>query len=42
MLWVSGQTGPVITFEIYMICNTGKSPTMKKIIEANKAIADEI
>ena len=37
MLWVSSKTQPDMTFEVYMICNTVKIPTMK-MVEANKAI----
>ena len=39
MLWVTGQTGPDPCFETCMICNTGKSPAMKKVMEANKAVS---
>ena len=39
MLWVSSQTRPDMAFEVCIMCNTGKSPTMKKILEANKAVS---
>ena len=38
MLWVSSQTRPDLSFETCIMSNTGKSPTMNIIHEANKAV----
>ena len=39
MLWVTGQTRPDLAFETCSMSNVGKNPTVKKILEANKAVA---
>ena len=39
MLWVTSQTRPDMSFETCMMSNMGKEPTVRKIIEANKALA---
>lgn len=38
LLRVSSNTRPVMAFEVCMMHNTFKSPTMKKMVETNKAI----
>ena len=38
MLWVTSQTRPDSAFETCMMSNPGKSPTIKLIKEANKAV----
>jgi len=38
MLWVTSQTRPDLAFETCAMSNTGKTPTVKKIIDANKAV----
>ena len=38
MLWVSSQTRPDLSYETCMMGNTGKSPTMSMIHNANKAL----
>lgn len=38
MLWVTSQTRPDVSFETCQMSNTGKNPTVKMILEANKAV----
>ena len=38
MMWVTNQTRPDMAFETCVMSNQGKNPTVKKIIEANKAV----
>ena len=38
MLWVTTQTRPDMSFEACSMSTVGKKPTVKKIVEANKAV----
>ena len=38
MLWITNQTRPDMAYETCMASNLGKSPTVRKILETNKAI----
>lgn len=38
MMWVASQTRPDVSFETCAMSNTGKSPTVKMLFEANKAV----
>ena len=38
MLWVTNLSRPDLAFETCMMCNQGKNPTVRKIVEANKAV----
>ena len=38
MNWVSTQTRPDASFEVCVICNTGKSPNVKALKDANRAL----
>lgn len=38
MLWVTALTRPDLAFETCMMSNPGKQPTIRKIVEANKAV----
>ena len=38
MLWVTNQTRPDMAFETCVMSNTGKDPTVRKIVDANKAV----
>ena len=38
MIWITSQTRPDLAFDTCMMSNTGKSPTVNKIVEANKAV----
>ena len=37
-MWVTNQTRPDMAFETCAMSNQGKNPTVKKTIEANKAV----
>ena len=39
MLWVTNHTRPDMSFESCVMSNPGKEPTVKKLIEANKAVS---
>ena len=39
MLWVTNHTRPDMSFESCVMSNAGKEPTVKKLIEANKAVS---
>ena len=38
MNWVSTQTRPDLSYEVCVMCNTGKAPTIKLIKDANRAL----
>ena len=38
MLWVTNQTRPDMAFETCLMSNMGKQPTVRKIVDANKAV----
>ena len=38
MIWIASQTRPDMSFETCCMSNTGKSPTVSKIVFANKAV----
>ena len=38
MLWLTSQTRPDLAFETCAMSNVGKNPTVKKIVQANKAV----
>ena len=38
MLWVTSQTRPDMAYETCIMSNSGKTPTVRKIIDANKAV----
>ena len=39
MLWVTNHTRPDLSYETCVMSNAGKSPTVRKLLEANKAVA---
>ena len=39
MLWVTNHTRPDLSYETCVMSNVGKSPTVRKLLEANKAVA---
>ena len=39
MIWATSQTRPDVAYEACQIANTGKTPTVKMILEANRAVS---
>ena len=39
MIWAASQTRPDVAFETCQMANTGKTPTVRMIIEANRAVS---
>ena len=39
MIWATSQTRPDVAYETCQIANTGKNPTVKMILEANRAVS---